>query len=113
MLGGLGGAMLSIGSMNLFQDGMVAGRGFLAVGAVALGRHSLHGAFAAGLIFGFFDALQLYVQTIPNSPVPSQFIQMVPYVASLVILVISSARKHGATAPAALGKSYSHIAGTR
>ncbi len=113
LLGGLGGAILSIGSMNLYQDGMISGRGFLAIGAVVLGRHSITGSFFAGLIFGFFDALQLYVQTIPNSPVPSQFIQMIPYVASLLILVLGVGKKGGSKAPAALGKAYSIISGTK
>lgn len=112
LLGGLGGAIMSIGSMNLYQEGMISGRGFLAIGAVVLGRHSLGGAFLAGLVFGFFDALQLYVQTLPNSPIPSQFIQMMPYLASLLIVAIGVGKRR-ATAPAALGKSYSAIAGTK
>jgi len=89
-LGGLGGAMLSIGQMNLFQDGMIAGRGYLALGAVQMGRWIPAGAFAASLVFGFFDALQLYVQTIPSNPIPSEFIQMLPYVAIIIILAASS-----------------------
>ncbi len=114
-MGGLGGAMLSIGYMNLYQDGMIASRGFLAVGAITLGGYTLKGAFAAGLLFGFFDALQLYVQTM-NIPVPSQFVQMLPYAASLLVIVISSGdklRNKRGTPPASLGKPYSKISGTR
>lgn len=109
-LGGLGGAFLSIGTMNMFQEGMVAGRGYLAVGAVIMGRWSPKGAFWAAMCFGFFDALQLYLQILPNSPVPSQFVQMIPYVASLIMLTVTI---KGATAPAASGKSYSVVAGTK
>lgn len=113
ILGGLGGAMLSIGSMNLFQEGMISGRGFLALGAVTLGGFSLKGAFFASLLFGFFDALQLYVQTMPSFPVPSQFIQMLPYAASLIILIIGSSPKRRSKAPAAVGQAYSFVSGTR
>ncbi len=113
-LGGLGGAMLSIGYMNLFQDGMIAGRGFLAVGAISLGGYTLKGAYAAGLLFGFFDALQLYVQT-TNLPVPSQFVQMIPYLASFLVIIFASGEHSGrrGRAPAALGQPYSKISGTR
>ena len=83
VLGGLGGAFLSLGQMNLFQEGMVAGRGYLALGAVTMGRWSPIGAFASSMFFGLFSAIQLYVQTIPGNPVPSEFIQMIPYLASL------------------------------
>lgn len=89
VMGGLGGAMLSIGSMNLFQDGMVAGRGYLAMGAVTMGRWHPVGVFMSALFFGLFDAIQLYIQTIPGNPVPSEFIQMIPYVASLIVLTVS------------------------
>ncbi len=109
-LGGLGGAFLSVGSMNLFQEGMVAGRGYLAVGAVIMGRWSPTGAFLAALCFGFFDALQLHLQVSPDSVVPSHFIQMLPYLGALIVLTFTV---KGATAPAASGKSYSSIAGTK
>ncbi len=113
-LGGLGGAMLSIGYMNLFQDGMIAGRGFLALGAISLGGNTLKGAYAAGLLFGFFDALQLYIQT-TNMPVPSQFVQMIPYLASLLVIVFASGKRSSRRGqpPAALGQPYSKISGTR
>jgi simple sugar transport system permease protein len=90
VLGGLGGAMLSIGSMNLYQEGMIAGRGYLALGAVTMGRWNPIGVFLASLLFGFFDALQLYLQTIPQNPIPSEFIQMLPYLSILIILALSS-----------------------
>ena len=89
VLGGLGGAFLSLGQMNLFQEGMVAGRGYLALGAVTMGRWSPIGAFASSMFFGLFSAIQLYVQTIPGNPVPSEFIQMIPYLASLLVLAVS------------------------
>jgi len=111
VLGGLGGAQLSIGSFNLFHDGMVAGRGYLAMGAVIMGSwHPIAGFFAA-LSFGFFEALQVLVQTLPNFPVPTQIIQSLPYIASLVVMTIFAGKK--SAAPKALGLSYSRIAKTR
>lgn len=113
ILGGIGGAMLSVGSMKLFQEGMISGRGYLALGAVMLGGYSLKGAFCASMLFGFFDALQLYVQTLPDFPVSSQLIQALPYVASLIILIIGSSSEKRSKEPAAAGQAYSFISGTR
>lgn len=110
VLGGLGGAYLSLGHMNLFQEGMVAGRGFLALGAVTMGRWHPVGAFVSAMFFGLFEVVQLYVQTIPNNPVPSQFVQMIPYVAVLLVLAGTSGTKGGkrpGLGPAALGRPYS------
>ena len=106
VLGGLGGAFLSLGQMNLFQEGMVAGRGYLALGAVTMGRWSPIGAFASSMFFGLFSAIQLYVQTIPGNPVPSEFIQMIPYLASLLVLAVSLKKNSSAMGIAASGKPY-------
>lgn len=107
VLGGLGGAFLSLGQMNLFQEGMVAGRGYLALGAVTMGRWSPMGAFASAMFFGLFGAVQLYVQTIPGNPIPSEFIQMIPYVASLAVLALSLKKNQsGLVGIAASGKPY-------
>ena len=106
VLGGLGGAFLSLGQMNLFQEGMVAGRGYLALGAVTMGRWSPIGAFASSMFFGLFSAIQLYVQTIPGNPVPSEFIQMIPYLASLLVLAVSLKKNSSAGGIAASGKPY-------
>ncbi len=106
VLGGLGGAFLSLGQMNLFQEGMVAGRGYLALGAVTMGRWSPIGAFASSMFFGLFSAIQLYVETIPGNPVPSEFIQMIPYLASLLVLAVSLKKNSSAVGIAASGKPY-------
>ena len=110
LLGGLGGAYLSIGQMNLFQDGMVSGRGYLALGAVIMGKWNPVGAFFAAMFFGLFDAIQLYVQMIPNFPVPHEFIEMIPYAASLVVLACFIGKAEG---PAANGKPYSKFVNSR
>ena len=90
VLAGFGGAMLSIAQMNLFQDGLVAGRGYLALGAVTVGRWTVWGSYLASMLFGFFDALQLYIQTIPSNPIPADFVQMIPYLSIIFILSVSS-----------------------
>ena len=54
--------------------------------------------------------VQLYIQIIPNSPIPHEFVQMIPYVASLIVLALTI---KGATGPAASGQPYSKISGTR
>lgn len=82
--------MLSIGQMNLYQDGMIAGRGYLALGAVSMGRWNPLYVYGSSMLFGLFDALQLWLQTIPSNPIPAEFIQMLPYVAIVCILAISS-----------------------
>lgn len=110
LLGGLGGAYLSLGQMNLFQEGMVAGRGYLALGAVIMGKWSPVGAFFCAMFFGLFEAIQIYVQMLPNFPIPHEFIQMIPYFASLIVLAGFIGKAEG---PAANGKPYSKYVNSR
>lgn len=110
LLGGLGGAYLSLGQMNLYQVGMVSGRGYLALGAVIMGKWNPVGAFFAAMFFGLFEAIQIYVQMIPNFPVPHEFIEMIPYVASLIVLAGFIGKAEG---PAANGKPYSRFVNLR
>jgi general nucleoside transport system permease protein len=84
-LAGLGGAYLSIGEVNLFSDGMTAGRGFIALAAVIFGRWTPWGATGAALFFGFFEALQ-YVLQGRVGWLPSDAMQAVPYVAALIAI---------------------------
>ena len=84
-LAGLGGAFLSIGELNIYSDGMTAGRGFIALAAVIFGRWHPLGAAAAALVFGFFEALQYTLQgKIPW--LPADALQALPYVAALIAL---------------------------
>ncbi|KYK32575.1 MAG: ABC transporter permease [Theionarchaea archaeon] len=100
MLSGLGGAYLSLGWLNLFSQNMSAGRGFIALAANIFGKWNPAGAFGASLLFSFTDALQIKLQGVG---IPIQFIQMIPYI--LTILVLASAVKR-AVPPAAIGKHY-------
>jgi simple sugar transport system permease protein len=84
-LAGLGGAFLSIGELNLYSDGMTAGRGFIALAAVIFGRWTPLGATGAALVFGFFEALQFVLQG-RVSWLPPDAMQALPYVAALIAL---------------------------
>jgi ABC-type uncharacterized transport system permease subunit len=84
-LAALGGAFLSIGELNLYSDGMTAGRGFIALAAVIFGRWNPLGATAAALVFGFFEALQ-YVLQGRIAWLPADAMAALPYVAALVAL---------------------------
>lgn len=84
-LAGLGGAFLSIGELNIYSDGMTAGRGFIALAAVIFGRWNPIGACAAAVVFGFFEALQYVLQgKLPW--LPADALQALPYVAALIAL---------------------------
>ncbi|MGD2249327.1 MAG: ABC transporter permease [Candidatus Methanofastidiosia archaeon] len=100
VLSGLGGAYLSLGWLNMFSQNMSAGRGFIALAANIFGKWNPAGGFAAGLLFSFTDALQIKLQ---GWAIPNQFIQMIPYI--LTILILASAVKR-AVPPAAIGKHY-------
>lgn len=112
VLGGLGGATLSIGQSNLFQEGMVAGRGYLAMAAVIMGNWKPLGAFGSAIFFGFFSALQVYLQTQPQIAIPTEFVQMIPYIACVLIMICSS-RKRGHNGVVASGKPYTKFVQSR
>lgn len=101
-LAGLGGAFLSIGEVNLYSDGMTAGRGFIALAAVIFGRWTPLGATGAALFFGFFEALQYFLQGRAGW-LPSDAMQALPYLAALVAIAGLVGR---ARAPAADGVPY-------
>jgi ABC-type uncharacterized transport system permease subunit len=89
-LTGLAGAQLSLGAVSLFSEDMSAGRGWIAVVAVMLGRsHPLYAALAC-VLFGFADALGLRLQ---GQGLPSQLTDTAPYVVTLAALVMSRRRR--------------------
>lgn len=83
---GLAGAQLSISTTKLFVTGMVQGRGFIAFAAVLLGGRKPLRVFLGALLFGCFDALANTFQILTQ--VPSQFILIIPYVATLAALIL-------------------------
>ena len=86
VLCGLAGAQLSLGLVTQFVEGMVAGRGFIALVAVMFGRAHPIGVLLASLFFGFAYALALRLQGAGS--IPPQLLTMVPYVATILALVV-------------------------
>jgi simple sugar transport system permease protein len=84
-MAGFGGAYFTIGSVGGFDRLMTAGRGFIGLAAMIFGSYSPFGAFGASLIFGFADSLQNRL-SILNVPIPSQFLLMAPYIATMLAL---------------------------
>jgi general nucleoside transport system permease protein len=100
-LAALGGAYLSIGQSSLFTRNMTAGRGFIALAALIFGKWDPIGALLACLFFGFAEAVAIRMQGTVD--IPNQFIQMIPYVLTMVVLAGWIGR---ATPPKALGTPY-------
>ena len=97
---GLGGAFLSISQTASFVPNNTQGRGFVAIAAVVLGRYNALGTAAACLFFG----TAFYIRDVlPSHIVPSQFVEFLPYLLTIVALC---ARSRSHSAPAALGKPY-------
>jgi simple sugar transport system permease protein len=104
LIAGLGGAFLSIGAVGAFSNNMSSGKGFIALAAVIFGRWSPRGAVAAALLFGFTNELQVLLSVV-GTPVriPSAFLAMLPYLATLVAVAGLVGRVR---APAADGVPY-------
>lgn len=104
---GMAGAYLAIDHSGVFTRGMTAGRGYIALAALIIGRWTPLGAVVAALVFGVIEATQILLQgvTMPGGQVVSvQWIQMLPYVATLAILAGAVGGRLGkARAPSALG----------
>lgn len=89
-IGAFGGAYMSMGYVSWFSRDMTAGRGFIALAAEAMGGGTPVGSFFTSLLFGFFDALSNSLQLLR---VPYEFVQMIPYVATVIGLVLYTAAK--------------------
>jgi len=85
LFAGLGGIHLSMGYLSLFQRDMTSGRGFIALATPLLGGGNPYGTMGASLVFGFFDALAIRIGTLQ---IPSQLPQIIPFVATVLALVI-------------------------
>ena len=97
-----GGAFLTICYTPIYTDGIVAGRGFIALATVIFGRWSAVGVMLASLLFGFFDGLNVALQASFQSA-PVMFFKMIPYVFTIIALMFFGS-KHGG--PKACGKPY-------
>lgn len=107
LLAAAGGAYLSIGQSSLFTKQMTAGRGFIALAALILAKWKPVPVLIACLFFGFMEALTIQIQGVVKLPsgedIPVQFIEMIPYVLTIIVLAgfIGASR-----APRALGIPY-------
>ena len=93
-LAGIGGAYLTICYTNTYSEGIVSGRGFIALSAVIFGRWLPGGVLASCLLFGFCDALQIRLQLVAPQ-IPYQFLQMIPYLCTLFALIVFGIKKSG------------------
>ena len=85
ILGGLGGAALSLGQVSVFMENMTSGRGYVAWSAVTVGKWNPIGIMGASLLFGGAEAVQLRLQAL-GIEIPQQFFQMLPYLLTMVVL---------------------------
>lgn len=99
---GVAGASLSIALLNVFQQNLTSGLGFIAVALVYFGGWRPAGVLVGSLIFSMVNALQLWVQ-IKNIPIPSDIAIMMPYVLTILALVIAVQRVRP---PSALTKRF-------
>jgi general nucleoside transport system permease protein len=85
MIAGLAGAWFTLETNGTFDDQMTAGKGFIALAAMIFGNWTPFGAAAGGLLFGFSQALGQRFQIL-GVPIPAQFLQMVPYLVTIIVL---------------------------
>ena len=102
MLAGLAGASLSIALLNVFQQNMTAGLGFIAVALVYFGGWRPSGVLLGALIFSLVNALQNWIQVL-GIPISSELAVMMPYLLTIIVLVVTVQRVRQ---PAALTKVY-------
>lgn len=100
-LAAIGGAYLSIGQSSLFTRNMTAGRGFIALAALIMGKWKPVPTMFACLLFGLAEAISIQMQGV--TAIPVQFIQIIPYVLTLVVLAGFIGRSRP---PKALGVPY-------
>ena len=101
-LAAAGGAFLTICYTPIYTDGIVAGRGFIALATVIFGRWSAVGVMLASLLFGFFDGLNVALQA-QFQAAPVMFFKMIPYIFTIIALMFFGSKHAG---PKANGQPY-------
>jgi ABC-type uncharacterized transport system permease subunit len=102
-LAGLGGAYFSLQQIGNFLPGMTGGRGFIGLAAMIFGQWTPLGAFLASLLFSGSDQVGSRLQSVFHVPIPLQFLGMLPYILTIVVVAGAMGR---AVAPAAVGRPY-------
>lgn len=95
-LAALGGVALSLGTVGLFNENMTAGRGYVALAAFYFGRSRPLPTALACVLFGFFDALQIRLQTVGGFS--ADIISTLPYIAVVVVLALTGIRQYYSSA---------------
>jgi simple sugar transport system permease protein len=93
---------MSIAQLNFFIEGMVSGRGYIALAAVVFGKWNPLGVLMAVLVFGAGEAVQSKLAAMQTG-IPMQFTQMIPYILTILALIGLVGKTQG---PAASGKPY-------
>ena len=88
---GLAGAQLSLGNVTMFTEGMVSGRGFIALVATMLGQSNPIGVAGASLLFGFMEAMSYRLQ---NFSIPSNLTSMLPFVVTIIAMIFFKDRSY-------------------
>lgn len=101
-LAAAGGAFLTLCYTPIYTDGIVMGRGFIALATLIFGRWNAFGVLGASLLFGFFDGTSVALQA-QFQAAPIMFFKMIPYVFTIVALIFFGSRNAG---PKASGKPY-------
>ncbi len=107
-LAGLGGAVLTVVQLRMFREGIMGGRGWIAVALVIFARWQPSRALVGALLFGLADSVQYRIQALSqigrgSGAIPYEFLLMLPYVLTLVVLWFRTGR---GAAPEALGRPY-------
>lgn len=102
-IAGLAGAFLTLEAVGSFERAMTNGRGFVALAVMIFGKWTPFGAWGAALLFGFANAVQTQLQFLGFRALPHQFIGMLPYLLTIIVLAGFVGR---ARPPAAIGQVY-------
>ncbi|MCL4458937.1 MAG: ABC transporter permease [Chloroflexi bacterium] len=103
VMAGLGGAILTVGQLHFFVENVTAGRGWIAIALVIFAKWDPFRALGGALLFGFADALQMRLQALGFAILPYEFLIMVPYLLTILVLLGAVGRT---VPPAALTVPY-------
>jgi simple sugar transport system permease protein len=107
-LAGLAGAYLSLAATPMWMEGLTAGRGWIALALVVFGSWRPWRVFAGAYLFGAITVLQFYLQGAGFVAIPTQFLAMIPYLATIAVLTLisSGGARRRLQAPASLGNPF-------
>ncbi len=101
VLAGFGGAAVTLATVSQFRPSVITGQGFIAIAAVIFGKFKPQGAMLACILFGFCNGVRVFVGS--GSAVSPHLISMIPYVVTIIVLILFVGKSH---VPAANGKPY-------